>query len=62
MFGGDATVADGLGLSQVPLILMYHRVAEVAENPLCVTPRRFAEQMIWLKRHGLRGVGGRDPC
>ena len=33
MFGGDATVADGLGLSQVPLILMYHRVAEEAEDP-----------------------------
>ena len=57
MFGGDATVADGLGLSQVPLILMYHRVAEEAEDPCCVTPRRFAEQMTWLKRHGLRGVG-----
>jgi peptidoglycan/xylan/chitin deacetylase (PgdA/CDA1 family) len=41
----------------VPLILMYHRVAEVAENPLCVTPSRFAEQMAWLKQHGLRGVG-----
>jgi len=24
---------------------------------LCVTPSRFAEQMAWLKRHGLRGVG-----
>ena len=57
MFGRGATAADRLGLLQVPLILMYHRVAEVAENPLCVTPRRFAEQMIWLKRHGLRGVG-----
>src|SRR5215472_15341943 len=57
MFGRGATAADRLGLHQVPLILMYHRVAEVAENPLCVTPRRFAEQMTWLKRHGLRGVG-----
>ncbi len=52
-----ATAADTLRLSQVPFILTYHRVAEVAENSLCVTPRRFAEQMAWLKRHGLRGVG-----
>lgn len=56
MFGRGASAADRLGLRQVPLILMYHRVAEEAENPLCVTPRRFAEQMTWLKRHGLRGV------
>jgi peptidoglycan/xylan/chitin deacetylase (PgdA/CDA1 family) len=52
-----ATAADTLRLSQVPFILTYHRVAEVAENALCVTQGRFAEQMAWLKRHGLRGVG-----
>jgi peptidoglycan/xylan/chitin deacetylase (PgdA/CDA1 family) len=48
-----------LSLSRVPMILMYHGVADVAEDPyyLCVTPKRFAEQMTWLKRHGLRGVG-----
>jgi peptidoglycan/xylan/chitin deacetylase (PgdA/CDA1 family) len=57
MIGRDVTAAGKLGLSRVPLILMYHRLAEVAENPLCVTPSRFAEQMTWLKRHGLRGVG-----
>jgi peptidoglycan/xylan/chitin deacetylase (PgdA/CDA1 family) len=57
MPGRGAIEADTLRLSQVPLILMYHRVAEVAENSLCVTPGRFAEQMGWLKRHGLRGVG-----
>jgi len=51
------TAADSLRLSQVPFILMYHRVAEVSENSLCVTPSRFAEQMAWLKQHGLRGVG-----
>jgi peptidoglycan/xylan/chitin deacetylase (PgdA/CDA1 family) len=41
------------------MILMYHGVAKVAEDPyqLCVTPSRFAEQMTWLERHGLRGVG-----
>ena len=51
---------DGsLRLRDVPMILMYHGVAEAAEDPnhLCVTPGRFAEQMAWLQRHGLRGVG-----
>jgi len=54
-----AVRAPRLGLSRVPMILMYHGVADVAEDPhnLCVTPSRFAEQMTWLKRHGLRGVG-----
>ncbi|HEX6519513.1 MAG TPA: polysaccharide deacetylase family protein [Streptosporangiaceae bacterium] len=46
-------------LGRVPMILMYHGVAEVPEDPnlLCVTPARFAEQMAWLERRGLRGVG-----
>lgn len=50
---------DRLTLRRVPMILMYHGVAEVDEDPnlLSVTPVRFAEQMTWLKRHGLRGVG-----
>jgi peptidoglycan/xylan/chitin deacetylase (PgdA/CDA1 family) len=49
----------GLGLGGVPMILMYHGVADEAEDPnhLCVSPSRFAEQMAWLKRRGLRGVG-----
>ena len=53
-------VEDGqLRLREAPMILMYHGVAEVAEDPnlLCVSPRRFAEQMDWLERRGLRGVG-----
>ena len=56
---GPAATADRLGLGRVPMILMYHNIAEVAEDPmqLCVTPTRFAEQMSWLKAHGLRGVG-----
>jgi peptidoglycan/xylan/chitin deacetylase (PgdA/CDA1 family) len=47
------------GLNRTPMILMYHGVGDVEEDPnkLCVTPSRFAEQMSWLKRHGLRGVG-----
>jgi peptidoglycan/xylan/chitin deacetylase (PgdA/CDA1 family) len=56
---GPVAAEGRLGLGRVPMILMYHGVAEVAEDPnqLCVTPSRFAEQMTWLKRHGLRGVG-----
>src|SRR5262249_33686302 len=48
-----------LRLGDVPMILMYHGVADEAEDPnhLCVAPSRFAEQMTWLKRRGLRGVG-----
>jgi peptidoglycan/xylan/chitin deacetylase (PgdA/CDA1 family) len=51
--------AGRLGLGRAPMILMYHGVADVTEDPnqLCVTPSRFAEQMTWLKRRGLRGVG-----
>ncbi len=58
--GAGARIAAGrLRLRDVPMILMYHGVADVAEDPnlLCVTPRRFAEQMAWLERRGLRGVG-----
>jgi len=53
--------ADGgqLRLRDVPLILMYHAVADVTDDPnrLAVRPGRLAEQMTWLKRRGLRGVG-----
>jgi peptidoglycan/xylan/chitin deacetylase (PgdA/CDA1 family) len=47
-----------LRLRDVPMILMYHGVAEVRHDPnqLCVTPERFASQMAWLERRGLRGV------
>lgn len=40
------------------LILMYHAVGPVRHDPnrLCVTPARFAGQMDWLRRRGLRGV------
>ena len=48
-----------LRLRDVPMILMYHGVADVAEDPnlLQVTPARFAQQMAWLQSRGLRGVG-----
>jgi peptidoglycan/xylan/chitin deacetylase (PgdA/CDA1 family) len=47
-----------LRLGDVPLILMYHGVEKVSQDPydLCVTPARFSEQMTWLAGHGLRGV------
>jgi peptidoglycan/xylan/chitin deacetylase (PgdA/CDA1 family) len=50
--------AGRLGLRDVPLVLMYHGIGDVAEDPnkLCVSPGRFAEQMAWMDRHGLRGV------
>jgi peptidoglycan/xylan/chitin deacetylase (PgdA/CDA1 family) len=45
-------------LRDTPVILMYHAVADAADDPnqLAVSPRRFAEQMAWLERSGLRGV------
>ena len=51
-----------LPLRRIPLVLMYHRVADVAVDPnsLAVPPRRFTAQMAWLKRRGLRGVAVRE--
>jgi peptidoglycan/xylan/chitin deacetylase (PgdA/CDA1 family) len=47
-----------LTLGRLPMILMYHGVADITEDPhrLCVTPGRFAWQMATLQRLGLRGV------
>jgi peptidoglycan/xylan/chitin deacetylase (PgdA/CDA1 family) len=49
---------DRLSLGRVPMILMYHHVADVAEDPhgVCISPDRFADQLSWLKKHNLRGV------
>jgi glycosyltransferase involved in cell wall biosynthesis/peptidoglycan/xylan/chitin deacetylase (PgdA/CDA1 family) len=58
--GAGSWLRDGgLRLRDTPPILMYHGVAAVPEDPnlLFVTPERFAEQMAWLARQGLRGVG-----
>lgn len=59
--GSARTLAsmDRLGLGRIPMILMYHGVADAAADPnqLCVTPSRFAGQMTSLRRLGLRGVG-----
>jgi peptidoglycan/xylan/chitin deacetylase (PgdA/CDA1 family) len=60
MVRAESWLPDGrILLRDVPLILMYHGIAEVGEDPnkLCVAPGRFAEQMTWLARRGLRGVG-----
>ncbi len=53
------TAMGRLSLGRMPMILMYHGVADVTEDPnqLCVTPSRFARQMAALHRLGLRGVG-----
>lgn len=50
---------DRLRLRDAPLILMYHGVADVPEDPnrLHVTAARFAQQLAWLQSRGLRGVG-----
>jgi peptidoglycan/xylan/chitin deacetylase (PgdA/CDA1 family) len=47
-----------LRLGQVPIVLMYHMIADVPEDPhkLAVAPARFEEQMAWLAGRGLRGV------
>jgi len=47
-----------LSLGDIPLILMYHAVADVSYDPnvLSVSPARFAAQLAWLERLGLRGV------
>ena len=49
---------ERLPVRRLPLILMYHAVGTVGHDPnlLCVTPARFAAQMDWLGRRGLRGV------
>ncbi len=56
---GSQAAGDRIGLGSIPMILMYHGVGDVAEDPyqLYVTQSRFAEQMTWLKQRGLRGVG-----
>ena len=41
-----------------PPIFMYHSVAQLASDPnmICTSPGRFENQMLFLKRHGFRGV------
>jgi peptidoglycan/xylan/chitin deacetylase (PgdA/CDA1 family) len=49
-------------LATMPLVLMYHSVEAYQADPYQVTvrPERFAQQLRWLRRRGLRGVGMRE--
>jgi peptidoglycan/xylan/chitin deacetylase (PgdA/CDA1 family) len=51
-------VRNGLAAWGMPMLLMYHSVQPYTEDPYLVTvgPRRFEQQMGWLRRRGLRGV------
>jgi peptidoglycan/xylan/chitin deacetylase (PgdA/CDA1 family) len=50
------------GKVRFPQVLMYHSISrpEVDQDPLCTSPERFEAQMLYLKRHGLRGVSMRE--
>src|SRR5215212_5315888 len=47
---------------RLPQVLMYHSISqpEVDYDPLCTSPERFEAQMLYLKRHNLRGVSMRE--
>jgi peptidoglycan/xylan/chitin deacetylase (PgdA/CDA1 family) len=49
------------GENRFPQVLMYHSISqpEVNYDPLCTSPERFEAQMLYLKRHNLRGVSMR---
>jgi peptidoglycan/xylan/chitin deacetylase (PgdA/CDA1 family) len=50
--------AKSAGPATMPLVLMYHSISPYDEDPyeVTMTPRRFEQQMRWLRRRGLRGV------
>lgn len=50
--------ASSEDLTTIPLVWMYHSIAEYDVDPYEVTmhPSRFEKQMRWLRRRGLRGV------
>ncbi len=45
-----------------PTVLMYHSIGWLKDDPnmLCTSPERFEAQMLYLKRHNLRGVSMRE--
>ncbi|MHA0289051.1 polysaccharide deacetylase family protein [Mycobacterium sp. C3-094] len=49
-------------LTTIPLVWMYHSIAEYDVDPFEVTmhPHRFEKQMRWLRQRGLRGVSMRE--
>jgi peptidoglycan/xylan/chitin deacetylase (PgdA/CDA1 family) len=59
---GNGAVTGGMHRADLPMVLMYHSVCGYRHDPYLVTvcPDRFARQMAWLRRHGLRGVSIRD--
>ena len=52
----------GADLAAVPLVWMYHSIANYDEDPyeVTMTPQRFETQMRWLRRRGLQGVSMRE--
>lgn len=60
--GGRPAVAGRWAGAAMPAVLMYHSVTARHHDPylVTVTPERFARQMSWLRRRGLRGVSVRD--
>jgi peptidoglycan/xylan/chitin deacetylase (PgdA/CDA1 family) len=50
------------GKVRLPRVLMYHSISrsEADHDPLCTSPGRFEAQMLYLKRHNLRGVSMRE--
>lgn len=50
------------GKVRFPQVLMYHSISrpEVNYDPLCTSPEQFESQMLYLKRHDLRGVSMRE--
>lgn len=50
------------GKIRLPQVLMYHSVSrsEGDYDPLCTSPERFEAQMLYIKRHNLRGVSMRE--
>lgn len=47
---------------RLPYVLMYHSITPYREDPYLITvhPRRFEQQMCWLRRNGLRGASVRE--
>jgi peptidoglycan/xylan/chitin deacetylase (PgdA/CDA1 family) len=48
--------------TSLPRVLMYHSISrpEGDHDALCTSPERFENQMLYLKRHNLRGVSIKD--
>lgn len=54
----DAGSSKSAELATMPLVLMYHSISSYDEDPyeVTMTPKRFEQQMRWLRSRGLRGV------